>query len=589
LFRTVALLLAYAALSAALSIKLQGFAFGVGNNIFHIPIFEKWSSEPAFAGEPFIRTLQYYVSGVWALLRALPLSGHTEAVFQAGHFVARCATMLVLGCMAVSMGLRRRAACALLLWFALTPILRTTSPVGAGELFIGYFTHTELTLPMALLSFLFASRGKWAWAFVSLGLIFDVNVFVAVWTAAALAVSLAAASRRSGNLTGLASRALPGLVAAAAIAAPVAVWTFVALTKQPPHPPFDYVEYLRSYYPNHFLIDVAAPADVALVLGIAVTSVVVFRLALASDVWWPIVLGLLGVFLSGAVLPFLTHNPALLNLHLLRVDSTMIAVAIAVSAIVAAGRITSPAGAQRIAGAGALLLLSMNSLAGIVFAELLLAGSAKERWTGRTRLWLAIGCAAALGGGLAGYPRQVAAGAVIAPGLLALMRFPSAAERMAPALTAAAVLALMVAVVVFGPPRMEVWSPDWPTMQTVSEAAVWARGHTAPASTFLVPLRLDPDFGLLAKRRVWVNWKEGAAVMWAPYYYPIWSSRMKEVAALPDLRSREDYACGRHLDYIVARESRGESPRYQVVFQNADLRILRVPESCLAKSQPDYF
>ncbi len=142
--RTGLFLALAAAFAAVLSIQLQGFQFPVNNNIFHVPIFERWSSEPAFEGDPFIGTLQYYVSGFWALMRAVPWQRHAAIVFEMFHYVARWATLLMIGCIGVSFGLSRYA-CAVLV----APVVCSSrSSSSAALLRIGRANCSSRTLPI---------------------------------------------------------------------------------------------------------------------------------------------------------------------------------------------------------------------------------------------------------------------------------------------------------------------------------------------------------------------------------------------------------------------------------------------------------
>jgi len=63
---------------------------------------------------------------------------------------------------------------------------------------------------------------------------------------------------------------------------------------------------------------------------------------------------------------------------------------------------------------------------------------------------------------------------------------------------------------------------ETPQEQAYREVHTWVRQATPANAMILVPLDLD-GFQLDAQRRIWVNWKQGAAVMWAPSFYTQWS------------------------------------------------------------------
>jgi hypothetical protein len=573
------LLVLASAAAAALSIKAQGFYFGVGNNIFHIPIIDNWAGDPALAGDRFIGTLKYYVSGIWALFRLLPRHDHTQEVFLVSHFVARWATLLVSAGIAFGLGTRRLPALVLMVfWLGLTPILRGVSPVGEQDMFVDFFTHTELTLPLTLFSLLLASRKQFLWAFALTGIVFDINIFVAVWTGVALLFSVLRLYSTGDDGKRLLRQSAAGSAIAAALAAPVLYWTLHAMAGRQAILPFDYVGFLRQYYPNHFLIDVAAPSAVAgLAALIVATDALCGRLGRSGPIWRALFRGFVLVFVTGVFLPYLTHNSLLLNLHLLRVDGVISFLAILLAAIMAVRNLTGN-GIQRLAGAAALGMLTMANPVGTIFAAVLALAFDREEETWRWRIGFSLSCLVPLAIGMVDYPRQTLAEAAIAVALILggplLAKWPIPASRvMVPGLVAVVALYLIR---VFGQPAPEMYR--W--LPAVKEAAEWARAHTDPRSVFLEPVKIEPDFGLWAKRRIWFSWKSGAAVMWDPSYYWVWWPRFKEVRELDTLSSKLAYACAHHLDYVVTEQTGDNAQGAGIVFQNSHLLIARVPEEC---------
>jgi hypothetical protein len=118
-----------------------------------------------------------------------------------------------------------------------------------------------------------------------------------------------------------------------------------------------------------------------------------------------------------------------------------------------------------------------------------------------------------------------------------------------------------------------------PRDRALLDAQRWARTHSAPGSLFL-PLGID-GFSTLSRRPVWVDWKVGAVVMWAPNLHATWSSRhaeLKRVRSIPDgldLARREGCA------YLVCDASfdGAPSPTDTLVYSNAACRIYRVAEA----------
>src|SRR5258708_33098413 len=60
-------------------------------------------------------------------------------------------------------------------------------------------------------------------------------------------------------------------------------------------------------------------------------------------------------------------------------------------------------------------------------------------------------------------------------------------------------------------------------------------------------------FEFVSHRRVWVDYKRGAAVMWMPSYYRVWRTRLAEVEALNSLDQRVAYADRNGIDYVIDR------------------------------------
>ena len=83
-----------------------------------------------------------------------------------------------------------------------------------------------------------------------------------------------------------------------------------------------------------------------------------------------------------------------------------------------------------------------------------------------------------------------------------------------------------------------------------ADLKLWVRNNTEQRAVFLVPLTLE-DFRIGAQRRIWVDWKEGARVMWAPWTYAEWRERYTEVSALRTVTEMAEYARHRGIDAIV--------------------------------------
>lgn len=49
----LALVVGIALLATVVSVIRTGFSFGVGNNVFHVPVVLGWAQQDAFAGDAF--------------------------------------------------------------------------------------------------------------------------------------------------------------------------------------------------------------------------------------------------------------------------------------------------------------------------------------------------------------------------------------------------------------------------------------------------------------------------------------------------------------------------------------------------------
>ncbi len=107
----------------------------------------------------------------------------------------------------------------------------------------------------------------------------------------------------------------------------------------------------------------------------------------------------------------------------------------------------------------------------------------------------------------------------------------------------------------------------------------WARRNTPPDTMFL-PIHVEDGFSLLSRRPVWWEESHGAAALWQPSYYPIWSRRgtMLDAASsepvLLDLARREQIA------YLVVPSA--EAHRFANIptaFRNEHYAILKVSGS----------
>ena len=384
----VVLLLAVLAALAWLSVAIDGFRWGLGNNALQAPILQRAVDPALFPGDPFVATLDKYTSAVWWLLaqvgRALEIR-EWEPIIYVLHLGSR---VLFLAGIAAVLGVYvrdRRVLLASVAVVALGASLRGPSVVGVHGLMGRVPDHTALATSVALFAIAAALRGRHVPAAVFAALAFDINAFVGVWLVPVVIVTLYATRPERGGTR----KAWLGAGAFyAVLTAPVALWVFsaVAAPDVAGAQPFDYRAFLYSYFPKHFFIDSAARDDLRLLATVGLTGVA------AVVVLGPEARGLracyaswVALFLTGAAAPYLTSHPSVLNLHLLRMDAFLMILAVVAAAACAAAVIEERRSERDAVGAAVATLAGVATgywwvtLAGVGVVGTILRR--RSRWT----------------------------------------------------------------------------------------------------------------------------------------------------------------------------------------------------------------
>jgi hypothetical protein len=167
---------------ALASIAVQGFEFGINNNVFHIPYVLRLYDDPVYATDPFYQSLKYFVSWVWPIVSLAVTPENIATVFFIAHVLSRWMAFAAILLVSLHFGLRTPwALVAIVFFFVVSPIFQGYLPVGKTGLFINYFTHSEVTHPLLLCSMLLLAQGRLNWAFLVNGITFNVNAFIGVW------------------------------------------------------------------------------------------------------------------------------------------------------------------------------------------------------------------------------------------------------------------------------------------------------------------------------------------------------------------------------------------------------------------------
>ena len=662
-----------AVLGTVLSIASERFYFGVGNNVFHIPVVLKLFDLNQFSHDAFYQSLRDFASLVWLSLGLVATPANVFWIFFGAHVVSRL--LLYLGCLIClyRLGLRTfRTLTISILALAVGRVFVGYSMIGATGMQIDYFTHTELTYPLILFSLLLAADGRHIQAFAVNGLTLDVNAFVGAWMAVVLLLVLLvepAALRK--KITQL----LAGGTLQMLIALPIIVWILNTI-REPGGTPFDYRTFIAYYFPKHFLIQASSVQDLVLfAMTCASGGIALWLLGSAVRPWRIAFLGFIGLFGVGAILPLVTSSRLLLNLDLLRIDGVVVllsllfvmrvaapialrkdwrvdgGVAFMILATVALGdwRLTaiglallahdlnrepgsiwaSPRlasffcvalGAITVASQvgvapafqsqymiaaamcfiigfleGNVVLVSLAAVIAGVNFPILCAGAIAGLglaivWRLRSVLWL-LACAVVsgviqvvLGGG--GVKAALAAALVIS-GMLAFLvrdRLGNMPRLAIHGRVAAVGLALFSFLLLWcaGQRANFVWielprDPGTAEEQSWKDAQQWARLHSPKEAVFLVPPNRQ-GFQLGSERNVWVDWRQGAAVMWSPSFYARWMARFPEVARLKTRSDFNAYASAHGIDYYVVerKQDTENSPRETPVYSNPAFDIYRL-------------
>jgi hypothetical protein len=531
-----------AALGSLISTITTGYVFGFKNNLFHLPIVFSLYDEPQFAGDQFIQSLRYFAAGPWLLLRGM--GNHVDAywLFMILHLLTRFIAFVGLLACADLLGVRKRTdRLFLTALLCATPLLRGDSLAGGGGLFINVFAHSEIDIGLTLLAIYFLIRGKIAVGVAFNGLVIFVNAFVGVWNAVVyVAVISVMLLQRAIPLRKTVFEIAVGTVIAGLLAAPV-FWNIATNPEIGTPLGFDYVSFLEEYWPYHFLFeDVEAFQKLGLLSLTAMGLAAFIQLGKDGRLFLVAMVAYVAVYCFGIIVPYFTHSPAVLNLHLLRVGVMLHLLAALGTLVLATKWWMNPDPIFARVFSPALILLtctpmkmsSIQPTINLTLAGLLIAGSSSPyvhsiipQWVVRGRFRL----------------RHFAVFLVTLGLLIVLTRNIILNERSAS------------------------WIAEWKTL------GLWAKAETPPNAVFLFPTwnlrgnsRASPldvvedeamsnsaIFEAMAHRSVFADFRRGAAIMWWPSYYQQWHQRVTEAISLDTYGSKIAYAKSNGISYLV--------------------------------------
>jgi hypothetical protein len=437
-------------------------------------------------------------------------------------------------------------------------LLHGYSYPGNGGLFVNYFTHSEIANGTILLTFYFAARGRFTEALAMNGLTFFINAFMAIWTVPSLGLMAGLLLwRRELTRRTFLRQTAAGLAIGVVFVLPV-LWNFASNPDAGGTIGIDFRRFLLEFYPDHVLFMIASPRHmVALATATAYGFACLFFLRGRAAVFRAALCGSVLLYGVGIVLPFITGLPLLLNFHLIR-SSAVIHLLVGLASASLAATWLCGADRNRSRFFGPLLVL------------------ADCTWRSFLPIGLvAMAAAAALRRG--GWQRSLFRLDYVVGAVLLLVIWPR--------------LTLQDAA------TNRTNSEQTGTWMAVGE---WARSATRQDAIFLIPTELLPGettrtvattnssvpdpaqnaeiFEYASHRRVWVDFRRGAAVMWTPSYYATWRPRVLEVLALKTLGGKIAYARQHGIDYVVDACPNGPDGHSPVAaFRKDDLCVFPAP------------
>lgn len=514
-------------LGALLSLIATGFVFGINNNVFHLPIVSSLYDEPQFAQDPFIQSLRYFASGVWLLLKGADRYVEAYWLFLVGDYLSRviafagflsCASLLGVNT------LKQRVFFSLILSF--TGLLEGEAYAGGGSIFNNYFTHSEIANGLTLLSLSLMIRGRIVWSHGMNGMVFFVNAFVAVWNIVPLSlIMLGLYIKNKADFRRIVSQSLLGLVLFILIATPVIMNVF-SNPEFGKEIDFDFVVFLTQYWPYHTLFSaMTLKHKIAVVLIVSLGLISFSKLGASARPFLAVLIGYMAVYAVGIAVPHFTNNPAILNLHLLRVSTLFHIMAALGSISLAVKWFEDRDDNYRSNFLAPIFIVLLCTMKLVLITPIFILVSSSS------------------------YVRRLTPGFLIKNSA----HFAS--------LMAGLTIVLQIHIAWINNTTNSHYS------QQVSEFASigkWARANTPINSIFLVitqnhlpsshttPRDYDNTVFQYTSHRVsWVDFKSGAAVMWSPSYYHTWYPRIEEVLSLKSLKDKIAYAKKNSISYVI--------------------------------------
>lgn len=588
LYITLSVILSY------ISIFFIGFSFGEGNNVFHIPLVLDLSKTNEFLDDAFYGSLKNFTSIIWIFIKPFSNESNIEYIFYAAHFVSRAAAFLCMIFIFRKLGVASNIGITICMVSAtITPWLQGSSVVGGHEMFIDYFTHSETTWPLVFLFVLFLSDNKLISSAAVAGATFSINAFIGIWlllSGVILWIIRRMALDMATSIKAIASFLL--------FALPTVIWIAITVSGTNGETNFDYKEYIRLYYPLHFLIE-ASPAWDLILFAITFFSGLIAAKYLYNEKFWiNIQISFVIIFLIGIPMPYIINDRFIFNLHLLR--SAGLEQAMAIILILACGSkmilISKDRYTQLL---GLVVIFSLvaldRSISAMSLTTISLLLGALINHEPPSKYFIKIT-------GIVEEPQKYLVIPVVILFFYVLLNkiFIKPDIGISQAVKSLIIATPFMAVFLSGKISFDARqfsgvflllyfalyisksyffdnqyfnnekpNGDWDNFtKFIKDSDIHG--------IFLLSVgdKNSDQFQLQAKRKVWVDWKQGAAVMWSPSFYNQWMPRYKEVKNLNTPNEFINYAKAHNIHNVVIKSKDGSCPSSSYLVKSTTSYVL---------------
>lgn len=310
------------------AIIMWGFRFAVSNNVFHIPIVLDYFNSAEGPHDPYTQSLKNFVSYFWIIVKSFANENNIRLLFlEFFSLTIILLSFIYIFLVSDSFWKNKPNLVGVLASGAIitSPFMLGASVLGNNEIIVNYLTHSQVVVPFFLLVIWLLFRRSYITSATALGAAFNINAFIAIWGYLIFCLTLLFSETAQNKVWRLKTLGFASVFFVIA-ALPTIIWIFQTQLSSPKFEPFDYISFLREYYPYHNLLDIQLKNFLSLMLFICFmwSILLVISNTLPANVSRRlklITIGLTGILTIGIILPYLTSSRLLNNLYPLRMDS----------------------------------------------------------------------------------------------------------------------------------------------------------------------------------------------------------------------------------------------------------------------------